>query len=253
MDLITPDWIDLPPNIGALSTTRRGGTSAPPYDDGAGGGGMNFGNHVGDDPEQVGRNRELLRRLLPAEPVWLGQVHGTQVVDAGKAAAGAGPIEADASITTEPGVVCAIQTADCLPVLFCDLAGTVVGAAHAGWRGLAHGVLENTIARMRASGAADIIAWLGPAIGPTRFEVGKDVYDAFVDHDRGASTAFRPREDHPGKYFADIYALARRRLAANGVSRVDGGRLCTMNDTSRFYSYRRDGVTGRMASLIWLK
>lgn len=250
MEPLIPDWADLPANIGALSTTRRGGTSAAPYDDGSGGGGLNLGMHVGDDPVCVQRNRGLLRAELPAEPAWLVQEHGTEVLDASLI----GPASrADALISTRCGVVCAIQTADCLPVLFCDVRGRVVGAAHAGWRGLLNGVLQNTVARMRDAGAEEILAWLGPAIGPQRFEVGAEVFEAFIGGDAGMASAFNPIASHQGKYLADIYQLARKTLVTSGVTRIAGGGLCTMTDTQRFYSYRRDGTTGRMASLIWIK
>lgn len=251
MELIVPEWSGVTDKIGALSTTRRGGRSGSPYDDGAGGGGLNLGIHVGDDPKNVHLNRALLKTVLPAEPAWLSQVHGTQVVDA--AAVGSMLPEADASISTEPGIVCVIQTADCLPVLFCDSGGRVVGAAHAGWRGLAGGVLENTIAAMRNAGASDIMAWLGPAIGPQCFEVGGDVFEAFAGKDGEMATAFEPIAGSAGKYLADIYALACRTLTLAGVSQISGGGLCTVTERQRFYSYRRDKVTGRMASLIWLK
>lgn len=244
-----PVW-DAPDNIGALSTTRKGGVSTGPYDDGEGHGGLNLGMHVGDDPQCVKRNRALLRAHLPVEPAWLTQVHGNTVVDAGKLSA---PEEADASISTIPGVVCAVQTADCLPVLFCDTAGQVVGAAHAGWRGLAHGVLENTVARMRDAGAANILAWLGPAIGLGKFEVGQDVFDAFVGHDASTVDAFQLSPARADKYLADIYQLARARLSGLGVTGIYGGGFCTVSEAHRFYSYRRDRVTGRMTSLIWLK
>jgi YfiH family protein len=250
MDFLIPDWKDAPGNIGAISTTRRGGLSHAPYDDGQGGGGLNLGVHVGDDLNRVHANRALLRAMVPAEPAWLAQVHGVTVLDAADVADAP---QADASMTTQQGVVCAIQTADCLPVLFCDAGGQVVGAAHAGWRGLAGGVLEGTVARMRAAGAGDILAWLGPAIGPRCFEVGQEVFDIFVGRDAQMRTAFVPIEGVPGKYLADIYRLAQLALANVGVERVSGGGLCTVTDHSRFYSYRRDGVTGRMASLIWLK
>lgn len=251
MELIVPEWSGITDTIGALSTTRRGGRSSVPYDDGEGGGGLNLGIHVGDDPENVRRNRALLKTILPAEPAWLSQVHGARVVDA--AMVGDMPPDADASISTVPGVVCAIQTADCLPVLFCDSGGRVVGAAHAGWRGLAGGVLENTVAAMRNAGASEIMAWLGPAIGPQCFEVGHDVFEAFAGKDGEMAKAFEPVAGSAGKYFADIYALARRTLVLAGVTQVSGGRMCTVTERQRFYSYRRDKVTGRMASLIWLK
>lgn len=250
MDIIVPDWTGVPTTVGALSTTRRCGVSLGPYDDGAGGGGLNLGVHVGDELERVDRNRALLRQLLPAEPAWLTQVHGARVVDASEVKE---PVEADACVATQSGAVCAIQTADCLPVLFCDVRGKAVGAAHAGWRGLAQGVLQATVAHMRTAGAGDIIAWMGPAIGPECFEVGQDVHDAFAKRDARMSDAFRPVDDRAGKYFADIYALARMTLEGCGVERIFGGGFCTVSDRQRFYSYRRDGVTGRMASLIWLK
>jgi hypothetical protein len=250
MHLIYPEWDEHVPHVGALSTTRHGGVSLPPYDDGAGGGGLNLGVHVGDQPDHVRRNRELLRTKLPAEPAWLTQVHGTTVIDAATAVDAP---QADASVASRSGVVCAIQTADCLPVLFCALNGRAVGAAHAGWRGLAGGVLQNTVDRMRAMGADEIVAWLGPAIGPECFEVGTDVLDAFVSRDAAARTAFVPVADNPGKYVADIYALARRALGEAGIERVTGGGSCTVTDSGNFYSFRRDRTTGRMASLIWLK
>jgi YfiH family protein len=247
LQLIMPQW-SAPSNIGALCTTRFGGSSLPPYDDGVGGGGLNLGTHVGDDARRVAFNRGLLRAYLPNEPIWLAQVHGNTVVDAAEAQSG---VEADAIIATGKGQVCCIQTADCLPVLFCSTDGKVVGAAHAGWRGLAAGVLENTVKRMQASGAGEIMAWLGPAIGPQRFEVGGDVKAAFADKDARAATAFQAYPDRDGKYLADIYALARLRLQNVGIQQIHGGGMCTVSD-SCFYSYRRDHVTGRMASLIWI-
>lgn len=245
MDLIIPDW-PAPANVGAVSTTRNGGFSAAPYGDGKGGGGLNLGVHVGDDPSLVARNRALLRASLPAEPAWLNQVHGARVVDAREVAGTA--VDADACVASERGVVCVIQTADCLPVLFCDSKGGVVGAAHAGWRGLAGGVLQATAARMRDAGAGEIMAWLGPAIGPQEFEVGQDVVDAFP----GKGAAFRDIPGKPGKYLADIYLLARAALGEAGIGKISGGGFCTVSDQERFYSYRRERVTGRMASLVWL-
>jgi YfiH family protein len=249
MELLIPDWTDIPANVGALSTMRSGGVSCGPYDDGQGGGGLNLGVHVQDEPAHVQRNRALLRGILPAEPSWLTQVHGVNVVDAAQVQ---GAPDADACIASEPGAVCVMMTADCLPVLLCDAAGSVVGAAHAGWRGLAGGVLEQTVAAMRDRGAGEINAWLGPAIGPQQFEVGRDVLEAFAAHDPASRTAFVPIAAREGKYLADIYQLARQRLAQVGVRRVAGGGLCTVSD-KRFYSYRRDKQTGRMASLIWLR
>jgi YfiH family protein len=249
MELIIPDW-DAPANIGALSTTRRGGVSTGHYGDGIGGGGLNLGVYAGDRPEDVQRNRDLLGRLLPAEPAWLSQVHGATVVDASTAVEAP---RADASVTVKHGVVCVAQAADCLPVLFCDVHGKVVGAAHAGWRGLAAGVLENTVAAMRDAGAEEVLAWLGPAIGPDNFEVGEDVLNAFVSHAPESMAAFKAIPVKPGKYYANIYRLARQRLASVGVEYCYGGGLCTVDDSARFYSYRRDRETGRMASLIWIK
>lgn len=256
-DLIYPardQWPDLPDAFGALATTRRGGVSTGPYGDGIGGGGLNLGRQVNDDPEAVQANRARLRARLPGPPAWVGQVHGADVVDAATVQPG-GPVRTgDASIATVPGVVCAILTADCLPVLFADLGGKVAGAAHAGWRGLAAGVLGQTVAAMRAAGAGEITAWLGPAIGRDAFEVGGDVLAAFEAALPGqVEDAFRPYPGRPGKYLADIYLLASRMLARDGITRVHGGDRCTATETDWFYSYRRDGVTGRQASLIWLK
>jgi YfiH family protein len=257
---LVPDWPDAPANIGFLCTTRRGGVSPAPYDDAQGGGGLNLGVHVDDDAALVARNRAILRAVLPAEPVWLSQVHGTIVVDAATAAdAAAGVPVADASFARMPGFVCAIQTADCLPVLFADVAGRVVGAAHAGWRGLAAGVLEDTVEAMRTAGAGEVTAWMGPAIGPRQFEVGQEVVDAFVARSADAAAAFTPRaavgaaHAGGGKYLADIYVLARQALARAGVTRVSCGDRCTVTERESFYSYRRDRVTGRQASLIWIK
>ncbi|QAU34290.1 peptidoglycan editing factor PgeF [Janthinobacterium sp. 17J80-10] len=247
--VLVPQWHGAPASVSALSTLRSGGVSRGGYDDGAGGGGLNLGVHVGDDSEAVAQNRARLRALLPADPAWLTQVHGSAVLDAAQVR---GAPEADASIAIGTGAVCVIQTADCLPVLFCDTTGRVVGAAHAGWRGLASGVLENTVSAMRAAGASEILAWLGPAIGPASFEVGEDVRQAFLDGASDAHAAFLPNINNSGKYFADIYALARLILHRQGVERISGGGFCTMTDAARFYSFRRDRITGRMASLVWL-
>ncbi len=235
--MIAPDW-PVPAHVHAMMTTREGGVSLPPFD------GFNLATHVGDDPAAVAKNRAMLRRQLPAEPLWLNQVHGVTVADVGRDAAGC---EGDAAVSFVAGEVCAVMTADCLPVLFCDAAGTVVAAAHAGWRGLAAGVLEATVARMGVA-PEGILAWLGAAIGPHCFEVGEEVRAAFIDQHPGATTAF---SRHGDRWLADIYALARIRLASAGVSRIYGGDLCTVSDATRFYSWRRDGKTGRMASLIW--
>jgi YfiH family protein len=239
-DLLVPDW-PAPPNVRALQTTRVGGVSLPPW------GSLNLGDHVGDDPAAVAENRRRLRRHLPADPCWLRQVHGTVCVDAVRAAPGA---EADAAIARARGVVCAVLTADCLPLLLCDDAGTVVAAAHAGWRGLAAGVIESTVRAMGLPGER-LVAWLGPAIGPENFEVGDEVRAVFAAHDPAATQAFVPGA--PGKWLCDIHLLARQRLAALGVHRVASAEFCTVRDGEHFYSYRRDGVTGRMASLIWFE
>ena len=254
-DVVIPDWPDAPANIGALATTRLGGVSRGPYDDGSGGGGLNLGLHVNDDPAAVLENRARLQALLPGRPAWIAQVHGADVVDASSVGAGQPVRTGDASMATLPGVVCAILTADCLPVLFADRAGRVVGAAHAGWRGLAGGVLGQTVASMRAAGAGEITAWMGPAIGAGAFEVGQDVFDRFATALPGIDVgfAFAPRPEHAGKYLADMYGLARLMLARDGVTSVAGGDRCTATEADCFYSYRRDGVTGRQASLIWIK
>ena len=241
IEFLRPRW-PAPPTVQAAVSTRAGGVSAGPWD------GLNLAGHVGDDPCHVVENRRRLREALalPSEPCWLDQVHGCDVVTAVE---GPARCSADASVSDEPGHVCAVLTADCLPVLFCDRAGRWVAAAHAGWRGLAAGVLEHTVARAPAL-PADLIAWLGPAIGPRAFEVGDEVRAGFVADDVGAAQCFVPSP--AGRWFADIYALARRRLSAAGLGWIGGGGECTYSDVRRFYSYRRDGVTGRMASLVWL-
>lgn len=241
MNLIVPDW-PVPTRVRSLMTTRTGGVSQPPWTS------FNLGDHVGDKPDHVAANRAHLRQQLPAEPGWLRQVHGARVIELGREP---NP-EADAAFTREPGRVCAVLTADCLPVLFCDRAGSVVAAAHAGWRGLAGGVLEATVAAMQVA-PDEVVAWMGAAIGPQAFEVGEAVREAFVARHPEAADAFRP---HPaaatGKWLADLYRLARIRLNRLGVHAVYGGGRCTFNEPDNFYSYRRDGVTGRMASLVWL-
>ena len=250
MDLPVLDieWPGLPASVSVLSTTRQGGVSEAPYDDGAGGGGLNLGTHVGDTEHEVSHNRALLRQQLPSEPVWLTQVHGTRVINADSLPPST---EADASIATRAGVVCTIMTADCTPVLLADSRGRVVGAAHAGWRGLASGVLAATVNAMRDAGAEEILAWLGPGIGPQAFEVGEDVLDAFA-HLQADQPVFRAIEGRPGKFLADLPELARRALAGVGVTQVAGGEHCTVSHPEQFYSFRRDRTTGRMASMIWL-
>lgn len=238
--ILRPDW-PAGSRVRALVTTRHGGVSVGPYAS------LNLGIAVADRPEAVAENRARLRALLPSEPRWLRQVHGNEVVEAAVVEA---PVAADASVARMPDVVCAIQMADCLPVLLAS-GNEVVAAAHAGWRGLAAGVIENAVASMDVA-PETIVAWLGPAIGPTAFEVGQDVLQAFVAQDPAAAVAFRPHPDRPGKWFADIFALATRRLHAVGVTAIHGGGTCTSSDSGRFFSHRRDGVTGRMAALVWI-
>jgi YfiH family protein len=237
---IEPDW-PAPPNVRALITTRAGGASRGVY------AGLNLGLRSGDDSEDVARNRASLRQWLPAEPLWLRQVHGSAVAEADIVE---GEAEADAAFARRPGRVCAVLTADCLPLLLCDESGTTVAAVHAGWRGLCSGVIEQTLRAMDKP-PQSLLAYLGPAIGPAAYEVGAEVRAAFVDADAQADAAFAPGK--PGKFYADLYALARQRLAHSGVTKVHGGDYCTCTERERFYSYRRDGATGRMANLIWME
>lgn len=241
MSWLAPEW-PAPAAVRACVSLRTGGVSAAPYAS------LNLATHVGDDSACVAENRRRLHAALqlPAEPLWLRQVHGIGVVDAATAAPES---EADAAYAHRHDTVCAVLTADCLPVLLCDFGGTAVGVAHAGWRGLLNGVIEHTVHAMRRPGA-ELLAWLGPAIGPRAFEVGGEVRDAFIGHDVAAVAAFRPSP--AGRWRADIYELARQRLARLGIRAVYGGNYCTVAESRRFYSFRRDGVTGRMASLIWL-
>lgn len=227
---LKPDW-PAPANVRSLVTTRAFG---------------NLADHVGDEKSAVATRRAALREYLPAEPLWLTQVHGIRCVPAETASAAT---EADAAWADSPRCVCAVLTADCLPILFCDQAGTRVAAAHAGWRGLAAGVVEATVAAM-AVAPERLIAWLGPAIGPSAFEVGDEVRDIFIGRDPAAKSAFVARES--GKWWCDLYALARLRLARLGVQAICGGNHCTYSETELFYSYRRERETGRMASLVWL-
>lgn len=238
-ELFQPDW-PAPARVRAVQTLRGGGCSPAPWNS------FNLGDHVGDDAARVLANRSVLRAVLPAEPAWLTQVHGNLAVDAEKCPKS---VAADAAWTQAADTVCAVMTADCLPVLFCDRAGSVVAAAHAGWRGLVGGVLEATLAAM-AVPPGEVLAWFGPAIGPQRFEVGDEVRAAFLADDPGAGEAFAGQAS--GKWLADIYRLARRRLQRAGVDAIYGGGECTVGDAGRYFSYRRDGVTGRMATLIWL-
>lgn len=238
---LVPEW-PAPSAVRACVTTRAGGVSEGPYAS------LNLAEHVGDVPDHVAENRRRLIAALhlPAMPLWLGQVHGTAAVNAVTAKPGC---EGDASHADRPGAVCAALTADCLPVLLCDTGGKRVAAVHAGWRGLLGGVIENAVLALHRPGS-QLLAWLGPAIGPRAFEVGEEVRAAFIAEDPAAAAEFAPSP--AGRWLADIYGLARRRLARVHVEAIYGGHWCTVSDAARFYSYRRDGVTGRMASLIWL-
>jgi polyphenol oxidase len=245
---IEPDW-PAPAGVRALSTLRSGGVGAPPYAS------LNLGAHVGDAPEAVAANRRALAAAagLPSEPAWLAQVHGVEVVDldaVGHEGISGSPRPADAAFTRRAGRVCAILTADCLPILLSADSEDLVAAAHAGWRGLAGGVIEATV---RALGVAParLMAWLGPAIGPQHFEVGPEVREALLQGALGGEDAFVPNAR--GRFIADLAALARRRLVSLGVDRIYGGGHCTFADGDRYFSHRRDGVTGRQATLIWLE
>lgn len=255
LSFITPSW-PAPANVKALQTTRTGGVSHAPYDS------LNLGAHVNDDAGAVAKNRQILSPYLPSEPVWVNQVHGIEVIDAAQSTC---LQNADASFTTKPNVVCVTMTADCLPVLLCDKAGTVVAAVHAGWRGLCDGTIEATVNKLPVE-KSEILAWLGPAIGPDAFEVGEEVRQQFILHDKQAEQAFKPHVDHKinQKWLCNMYLIAQQRLQKLGVTQIYGGRdlelydenrnenFCTYTDEARFFSFRRDNVTGRMASLIWL-
>lgn len=235
---VYPDW-PAPHNIHVIQTTRFGGVSSQPYDS------LNIGNHVNDNPYHVAQNRQLLTPFVPTEPVWMDQVHGIRVLDATKSRC----VEsADAAFSQQSNVVCVVMTADCLPVLLCDQQGTVVAAIHAGWRSLCDGVIEATVNAMAVDGQ-HLMAWLGPAIGPDAFEVGAEVRTQFIDKNPQAASAFRARGE---RYLGDLYAIAKQRLNDVNVTQVYGGGLCTYTDSARFFSFRRDGTTGRMATLIWL-
>lgn len=245
--MLRPEW-DAPANVGALMSTRQGGVSAPPWDT------LNLGAGVGDDRAAVRENRERFARALGALPVYLRQVHGARVVRIDREMADGDPVEADAAFTTEPGVACTVQVADCMPVLLAAPDGRAVAAAHAGWRGLAGGVVEAALAALcdaAACAPAEVRAWLGPCIGPTAFEVGAEVVEAFGGDPR--CFVQRPRADGAMRWLANLPQLGRDRLAAQGVSRVSGGAWCTVTERSRFFSFRRDGVTGRMAAAVWLR
>jgi hypothetical protein len=234
-----PDW-PAPPKVRALCTTRRGGVSAGPYAE------FNLAQHVGDAPGKVRANRALLRAQLPSEPLWLNQVHGIAVAEYRDTSS---PPTADAAVARGANQVLAIMSADCLPVLLADKEGSVVAVAHAGWRGLAGGVIESAVEAMHVP-PGEVMAWLGPAIGPRAYEVGEDVRQAFVNVDAQSAAAFISKSD--GKYLADLYALARGRLNRLGMKAVYGGDACTLSEPGRYYSHRRDGATGRMASLLWI-
>ena len=238
LNLIKPKW-PAPPNIRAVQSTRQGGVSSVPYNS------LNLGEHVNDLPLSVAKNRQLLSQYFPSEPLWLKQTHGITVASHAINCVA----QADASVSHARGEVCVVMTADCLPVLLCDYKGTVVAAVHAGWRGLCDGVIEVAVHAMNVP-ADGIMAWLGPAIGPQSFEVGAEVRAAFVEKDGQASIAFKAKGE---KYLADIYQLARIRLNKLGISQVYGGEYCTVLNEELFFSYRRDGVTGRMGAFIWLE
>ena len=240
---IVPNW-PAPANVHALQTNRHGGCSYSPYDS------FNLGSHVKDNPIHVAHNRQLLSQFLPSEPVWLNQVHGINVVDAANTDC---VPDADASYSTRKNIVCVTMTADCLPILVCDTAGTAIANIHAGWRSLCDGVIEATIAKLPVD-SNQLMAWLGPAIGPNAFEVGAEVRSQFIAKDAQAELAFKP---HGDKLLCDIYRIATQRLNNLGVTKIYGGGQenepwCTFTNEKRFFSFRRDGETGRMATLIWL-
>lgn len=240
---IIPDW-PAPANVHAMQTTRIGGVSQAPYNS------LNLGGHVNDDPIAVAHNRQLLSTYLPSEPVWINQVHGIKAIDAATVGC---VVEADAAYTSKANTVCVTMTADCLPVLLCNEAGSIVAAVHAGWKGLLDGVIESTIKSMQLAmphlATQNLMAWLGPAIGPQAFEVGTEVREAFIAIDANATLAFKSIGND--KWLGNIYQLTRQRLNTTGVSKIYGGDLCTYTDEARFFSYRRDNVTGRMASIVW--
>ena len=245
---IVPDW-PAPSNIKALFTTREGGVSINSTNGAYAS--LNLAVHVNDDFGNVAYNRVLLRRYLPAEPIWLKQVHGILPIWIDDIVT-AVP-EGDAALCRKPGTVCVVMVADCLPIFLCDVEGRTVGVIHAGWRGLAKGIIEQSVAGMQVI-PRSLIAWLGPAIGPSHFIVGADVYNAFIQHDSQASEAFTPSgNDYQEKWLVNIFLLARQRLKKIGLTKIYGGEICTFSDPVRFFSYRRDGKTGRMAALIWIE
>ena len=238
-DFIIPDW-PAPANVKAIQTTRLGGYSFAPYDS------LNLGSHVQDDAFAVAKNRQLLSQYLPSEPVWLNQVHGVEVIDAANRLC---VQDADASFSKNKNVVCVTMTADCLPILLCNQQGTAVSSIHAGWRSLCDGVIESTIKAMDFE-PEDLMAWLGPAIGPDTFEVGAEVRKAFIAKDNQAEQAFKASGD---KWLGNLYLIAKQRLNKHGVVEIYGGGECTYSNASQYFSFRRDGVTGRMATMIWFE
>nr|WP_172460408.1 peptidoglycan editing factor PgeF [Phocoenobacter uteri] len=244
MRVIQPSW-DIPKHIQAFTTLRTGGESLFPFDS------LNLGDHVGDDPIAVANNRKrlLLSQNLPNPPIYLTQTHSTRVITLPYSGDN---LEADAVYTHQPNQVCLVMTADCLPVLFCNKEGTEVAAAHAGWRGLCDGILEETVKKFQSL-ASEISVWLAPAISQKAFQVGDDVREQFCDVDPQAISAFKADPNEKGKYFADLYQLATQRLNTLGITQISGGEHCTYSEKNKFFSYRRDGQTGRMASLIWIK
>ena len=244
---ITPNW-PAPANVKALQTTRNGGISATPYNK------LNLGSHVGDNPIHVAQNRQILSQFLPSEPVWLNQTHSITVVDAANTSC---LPDADASYSNRKNLVCVTMTADCLPILLCDTAGTLVASIHAGWRGLCDGIIESMVSQLPAK-TTDLMAWLGPAIGPNVFEVGGEVRAQFMTKDAKAVLAFKKHSDNQeqDKWLCNIYQIATQRLNNLGITHISGGGIdqdfCTYTNKENFFSYRRDGVTGRMATLIWL-
>lgn len=244
MQFLRPNW-QAPTNVKAFSTMRQGGFSQAPFTS------FNLGDHVGDEKNSVKNNRTLLVQelQLPQAPLYLQQTHSTRALRLPYAGEN---LNADASYSQQAKQVCLVMTADCLPVLFCNRQGTEVAAAHAGWRGLCDGVLEETVAQFDCA-PADILAWFAPAIGAQAFQVGAEVLAQFVAKNAEAEQAFRPDPKQKDKYFADLYLLARQRLEAQGIQQISGGEYCTFSDPERFFSYRREGKTGRMASLIWFE
>ncbi len=242
MDKIQPTW-NVPSHIHAFTTVRTGGVSLAPFDS------FNLGDHVADNPADVQKNRELLVEKfgLPHFPIYLTQTHSTRVI---RLPYEGGNLEADAVYTNQPNQVCLIMTADCLPALFVSRDGKEIAAAHAGWRGLCDGVLENTV-KAFACAPSEIQVWLGPAIGEKAFQVGQEVMEQFAAFDEQARLAFKPDESTSGKFLGNLYQIAHQRLNKLGVTEISGGEYCTFTESDKFFSYRRDGKTGRMASLIW--